>query len=102
VVQRLTGVLVMGVIVGWLRPSLRPARRVAGSLVVSGALDTVANVLYAVASTTGLISLAAVLASLYPVITILLARLVLHERLARSQGLGVVCALAGVACIASP
>jgi drug/metabolite transporter (DMT)-like permease len=63
-------------------------------------LDALANVLYAFASTTGLVSLAAVLASLFPVVTVILARTVLKERLSRIQGTGVACALAGVACIA--
>jgi len=56
--------------------------------------------LYAYASTTGLVSVSAVLASLYPVMTVVLARFVLRERLSPSQGTGVVCALAGVAFIA--
>jgi drug/metabolite transporter (DMT)-like permease len=46
------------------------------------------------------VSLAALLASLFPVVTVILARFVLRERLTASQGTGVVCALAGVACIA--
>ena len=57
--------------------------------------------LYAYASTSGLVSVAAVLASLYPVVTVLLARVVLHERLASVQASGVVMALTGVALIAA-
>jgi drug/metabolite transporter (DMT)-like permease len=71
-------------------------------LVIIGVLDTAANVLYASASVLGLVSLAAVLASLYPVVTVLLARVVLAERLSLSQGLGVLCALVGVGAIAAP
>lgn len=99
-IQRLTGVCIMLVVLLALRPSLAVGWPRVPGLVVIGALDTAANVLYAYASTTGLVSLSAVLASLYPVMTVVLARFVLRERLSPTQGTGVVCALAGVACIA--
>jgi drug/metabolite transporter (DMT)-like permease len=67
-----------------------------------GVLDTTANLLYASASTAGVVSVAAVLASLYPVVTVMLARVVLHERLTRIQASGVASALVGVALIAMP
>jgi drug/metabolite transporter (DMT)-like permease len=101
-VQRLTGAVVLGLIVLVMRPPLAVGWQRFPRLVVVGALDTTANVLYAFASTTGLVSLAAVLASLFPVMTVILARVVLNERLSLVQGTGVVCALAGVACIAMP
>jgi drug/metabolite transporter (DMT)-like permease len=100
-VQRLTSTLTLGVIALVIRPALAVAPARLPRLVLIGTLDTSANVLYALASTTGLISLAAVLASLFPVITVVLARVVLNERLTRVQSTGVVCALAGVACIAA-
>jgi drug/metabolite transporter (DMT)-like permease len=69
---------------------------------VVGIFDNGANVLFALASSTGqLLSLIAVLASLYPVSTILLARTALHERLARPQVAGVALAFTGVALIAA-
>ena len=55
--------------------------------------------LFAVATTKSLLSLAAVLGQLYPVVTVLLARCFLGERISRGQGVGVVCAFAGVALI---
>ena len=56
-------------------------------LVGVGVVDASASILYGAASTRGLLSLVAVLASLYPVLVVLLARVVLHERLAhRSHG----------------
>jgi drug/metabolite transporter (DMT)-like permease len=70
-------------------------------LLAVAVLDTLANLLFAGASNQGLLSLVAVAASLYPVATILLARVVLGERLARIQQLGVVLALGGVAMIAA-
>jgi len=71
------------------------------ALVVIGALDVTANSLFAIASTKGLLSLVSVAGSLYPVTTVLLARAVLGERLARVQQVGVALALGGVAMIAA-
>jgi drug/metabolite transporter (DMT)-like permease len=72
----------------------------AGSLVpilLVGTLDIAANALFAFALTHGLAGVVSVLGSLYPVTTLLLAQVLLHERLARVQGFGVGSALAGVA-----
>ncbi len=100
-IQRLTGVCVMLVVVLAQRPSLAVGWPRAPALVVVGVLDTGANVLYAYASTTGLVSLTAVLASLFPVVTVILAWVVLRERFSASQAVGVACALTGVAFIAT-
>ncbi len=66
-------------------------------LIAVGIGDAGANLFFALASTRGLVSVTAVLGSLYPVVTVLLARLVLRESLQRVQQIGVVAALAGVA-----
>jgi len=83
---------------------LRPARKTRGvdrlALVGIGALDTGATGLFAVASTIGYLSIVAVIASLFPVMTVILARLVLGERIARHQEVGIAGALGGVALIA--
>jgi drug/metabolite transporter (DMT)-like permease len=71
------------------------------ALVAIGVLDITANSLFAVATSHGLLSLVAVAGSMYSAVTVLLARFVLGERLARSQQAGVAVALAGVAMIAS-
>jgi drug/metabolite transporter (DMT)-like permease len=73
--------------------------RDAGPLAVVGVGDVVANLLFAVASTRGLLSIASALTSFYPVVTTLLARWVLNERLRAIQGIGVVLAVGGVAMI---
>ena len=70
-------------------------------LILIGLLDAAANGLFAFATTHGLLSLVSVAGSLYPVVTILLARLVLGERLSRLQQGGVGLAIAGVALIAA-
>jgi drug/metabolite transporter (DMT)-like permease len=84
-----------------LRPGLSMSARDARAVAAVGLFDVTANALFAYASVEGLVSLVAVLASLYPVVTIFLARLILSERVRRSQGIGVVLALTGVAAIAA-
>jgi drug/metabolite transporter (DMT)-like permease len=83
------------------RPSFSMARGQLVTLVGVGVLDNGANLLFVLASRRGLLSLIAVLASLYPVTTVLLARVALHERLSRIQIVGVAAALAGVGLIAA-
>jgi drug/metabolite transporter (DMT)-like permease len=79
----------------------RPAGRMWPLLVGVGVADTGATLLYAAATTRGLLSVVAVLASLYPVVIVVLARTLLNERIARPQLLGVAVALAGVALISA-
>lgn len=64
-----------------------------------GALDMVANGLYLLAVRQGQLSLVATLASLYPASTVLLARVVLGERLGRAQLVGVATAVAAIVLI---
>ena len=83
-----------------LRPGLSLSGRDTRDIAAVGLFDVAANALFALASTEGLVSLVAVLASLYPVVTIFLARAVLGERVRTSQGVGVALALVGVGAIA--
>ena len=69
-------------------------------LVTIGVADAAANGTYAIASRSSLVSVASVLASLYPVVTALLAFRVLAERLTRAQVVGVAASLIGVALLA--
>jgi drug/metabolite transporter (DMT)-like permease len=70
-------------------------------LALIGIGDMLGNLLFAAASTSGLVSVTSVLASLYPIVTVMLARVVLAERVARPQEAGVVLTLAGVALISA-
>ena len=63
----------------------------------AGVLDMLANVLFLLATRGGLLSISALLSSLYPVVALLLARQVLRERLRRIQTAGVVGALMAMA-----
>ena len=81
-------------------PRLPPAAvrlHVAGA----GILDASANALFLLAAREGLLSLVAVVSSLYPAVTVVLARLLLAERVSRGQQLGLVAALTGVVLIAT-
>jgi drug/metabolite transporter (DMT)-like permease len=88
--------LVLGVVLV-SKPPLRASSRALGLLVVVGLGDTFATLLYSIATTRGLLSVVAVLASLYPIVIVVLARVLLTERVARAQLGGVAVALAGVA-----
>jgi drug/metabolite transporter (DMT)-like permease len=99
-VQRATGFAVLGLLVLVRRPPLVMRRQDVPPLVLVGSLDQLANVLYGFASTLGLVSLSAVLASLYPMVTVILARVVLNERISRLQTSGVALAITGVALVA--
>jgi drug/metabolite transporter (DMT)-like permease len=70
-------------------------------LVGVGFVDTGATLLYSAATTKGLLSVVAVLSSLYPIVIVVLARALLSERIARPQLAGVAVALAGVALISA-
>ncbi len=84
-----------------LRPRVALTRTAVPLIVAVGVFDTAANGLFALATTLGYLSLVAVLGSLYPVVTVLLAFGVLRERLAGHQIAGAVATLAGVALIAA-
>lgn len=81
--------------------SLRAPARILPMLVVVGAFDTSANVAVALATTRGAAGIVAVLSALYPVVTVILARIVLHERLSAARRGGGAVALAGAALVAA-
>jgi drug/metabolite transporter (DMT)-like permease len=98
---RMTSTSVILVAVAIARPSLRVPARVLPWLALIGFGDMFGNLLFAAASTSGLVSVTSVLASLYPIVTVVLARLVLAERVARSQEGGIALTLAGVVLISA-
>ena len=81
--------------------SLLPPRRLLPTLVGVGVFDTGANVSVAFSTTKGAAGIVAVLSALYPVVTVVLARLVLGERLSVGRRVGGVVALAGAALVAA-
>ena len=71
-----------------------------GWVCTAGVLATLAVVGFMLARQQGLLSVAAVLTSLYPAATVLLASLVLHERIHRGQSVGLALCAASVVCVA--
>jgi drug/metabolite transporter (DMT)-like permease len=100
-VNRITGVTLLIAAAIALRPPLRARGRDVPVLCFIGSLDVGANALFGLAATEGLVSLVAVLGSLYPLTTVTLAAVLLHERPHRMAQIGVAAALAGVALIAA-
>ena len=84
-----------------VRPRLARAPRDLGVLACIGVADTSGNVLFAAAASQGLVSVVSVLASLYPVVTVVLARLYLRERVTRVQEAAAAAVLAGVVLVSA-
>jgi drug/metabolite transporter (DMT)-like permease len=98
---RVGGVATIAIALLISRPNLAVVSGSIAILLTIGFFDVLANGLFAVASTKGLLPVVAVGGSMYPAFTIALAHVVLGERLARFQWIGVVLALLGVALIAA-
>lgn len=91
--------LLIALVVGVRWGAERASRRAFWDVAPIGAMDTIALIGFALATSMGELSIAVVLASLYPVVTILLARIRLQEHLALIQRVGAVFAFAGVVAI---
>jgi uncharacterized membrane protein len=99
---RVTSILFLAIVGAATRTNFKVARTELPLILLTGVIDVTANVLYVLATFNGYLSIAAVLTSLYPASTVFLARIVLRERLAVSQWIGVALALVGVVLIAFP
>lgn len=98
---RTTALVLIAAAAAAVRPTLRLSARNVAIAAAVGIGDTIGNVLFAASSAHGLVSLTSVLASLYPIVTVLLAAAILKERVAGFQRAGVVLTLAGVVLIGS-
>jgi drug/metabolite transporter (DMT)-like permease len=96
---RTVSVTLFGILALTTRQSVKMPRSTALLTVFCGAIDMLANALYLLAAQQGPLSLVVTLSSLYPASTVLLARIVLQERLNLWQISGVACALAAVVLI---
>ncbi len=100
-VARLVSVTIFGVMAIAGGRSIRLPAQVTALAIVAGVMDMLANALYLLATRQGPLSIVVTLSSLYPASTVLLARIVLGERLHLWQITGVGCALAAVGLIVS-
>ncbi len=101
-VFRATSALIIVLAVLVRRPPVRLGGWKLAVIAGVGLGDTFGNFLYAAAAHEGgLVSLTSVLASLYPIVTVLLAAAILHERVARWQRVGIALTLIGVVLIAA-
>jgi len=98
---RVGEVALLGALALATRPRMPSGLRDATPLLLIGVLDFSATAFFALATEQGLLSVVSVVGSLYPAVTVVLARVVLAERVARSQELGVVLTLAGVVAISA-
>jgi drug/metabolite transporter (DMT)-like permease len=100
-VARLTAVTVFVAAALITRSSVTLRRADLPALVLVGLLIVAADALYALASTAGALSVVAILSSLYPLVTLVLARIYLGERIQRPRQIGIATTLGGVAALSA-
>jgi drug/metabolite transporter (DMT)-like permease len=98
---RAASTLLMLLIVGFLPRDPRSLRPALLPILLSGLCDSGANALFLAATRYGRLDVASVLSSLYPASTVILARVLLKERISRMQGVGILGALVAVALISA-
>jgi drug/metabolite transporter (DMT)-like permease len=95
-VSRAGGVIIVVVYMLFRRDSWRLGRDVWPVLVLNAFLDVGGTAFYVLASQVGRLDVAAVISSLFPGLTVILAALILKERVSRSQSIGILLALAAI------
>ena len=98
---RAASTVLMFTIVAFSPRDGRPLKPALVPIVLSGVLDSLANAMFIAATRHGRLDVAAVLSSLYPASTVILARVLLKEKISRTQAVGIVGALAAVALISA-
>ncbi len=101
VTARVVSVAAVGLVILAVRHRIQLIRSDVAGLASIGILIVVADAMYATATTLGLVGVVAVVGSLHTVVTMVLARFVLHERLAAVQRIGIGTSLAGVLAISA-
>src|SRR5262249_12411335 len=98
---RTASLLLMLAVVLLRRRAWAPPRLALPLVLLSGALDVGGNAFFVLAGQAGRLDVAAILSSMYPASTVLLAALVLGERVTRPQAAGIAAVLAAIALIAA-
>lgn len=102
VAARLTSITLLAILATFRgSTAASPTRNMWGMMALAGIFDSGGNAFFALATSLGRLDISAVLSSLYPGATVLLAWLVLKEKLVRQQWLGIMAALAALFCIAN-
>jgi drug/metabolite transporter (DMT)-like permease len=100
-VARMTSVLLLLALILLRRQPILPQVTVAPLVLLAGLLDALGNAFFVLAAQSGRLDVAAMLSSLYPAATVLLAMLILRERVMRIQGIGILLALIAVPLISA-
>lgn len=95
-VARLSSVIFLVIMLLARRQPLLPKIKVAPLILIAGVLDALGNAFFVLAAHSGRLDVAAVLSSLYPAATVILAALVLRERMNRVQSIGILLAMVAV------
>lgn len=95
-VARLTSVISLLILALFRRQPVKPDFSATPLILLAGTLDAIGNAFFVLAAHSGRLDVAAVLSSLYPAATVLLAALLLRERVNRLQGLGILLALVAI------
>jgi drug/metabolite transporter (DMT)-like permease len=95
-VARCTSVLLLLIIALFRRQQVMPKRAAMFLVLLAGVLDAIGNAFFVLAAHSGRLDIASVLSSLYPAATVLLAALVLRERMTRIQAGGILLALIAI------
>lgn len=98
---RVTELIVVAILVIATATSLRLSRPDLGMVARIGVFDAVGLTFFALATTSGLLSVASVLSALFPIVIVILARVLLGERVRPIQAVGIGLAMTGVALIAA-
>ena len=93
---RFSSLLFLFAVVLIRRQSVLPGKSVWPVVFLAGALDVAGNVFFVLATHTGRLDVAAMLSSLYPAVTVLLATIILKERVTRLQTIGIFVALVAI------
>jgi drug/metabolite transporter (DMT)-like permease len=97
---RLVEAALIAIVVIVTRSAWRTERRLLPAMAGVGVLDMTGNAAFILAVQVGSLAVAAVLSSLYPVMTVILAAVFLRERVTRMHAIGIALAVAAIACIA--